>query len=223
MPRVKRSRRRRGGVLPLRMYPSTGGTRPVGVSGPAGRPRNPKPPSGPTQRGWGGAAAAAPEPIAGRRPGGCSAPPMSVDGGTYESWSRSSTPAAWKGAEPARRGMDGSRNGVDERRCLGGSHQGPPIPLRQRRDWTPRWRQPRPYAHRTTRRPLRLTNRGRRAVGRPAGRYHTARPRLVRPPVAVWGVASACRSLLVHCLPWQRRDRLATIPPLCGGVRPILP
>jgi hypothetical protein len=41
----------------------------------------------------------------------------------------------------------------------------------------------------------------------------------VRPPVAVWGVASGCRSLLVHCLPWQRRDRLATIPPLCGGVR----
>lgn len=107
-------------------------------------------------------------------------------------------------------------------RCLGGSHEGPPFPLRQRRDSTPRWRQPARYAHCGYRRPLRP---GVGAVERSIGWPTPHRPSAARfrPTVAVWGVASGCRSLLVHCLPWQRRDRRATIPPLRGGVRLVPP
>jgi len=48
-------------------------------------------------------------------------------------------------------------------------------------------------------------------------------PGSLRPPSGCGRVASGCRSLLVHCLPWQRRNRHITIPPLCGGVRPFPP
>jgi hypothetical protein len=57
---------------------------------------------------------------------------------TRVEWRRSSTPRMGEGAKPARLGTAGNRNGIDVRQCLGGSHEGPPIPLRQRRDCTPR-------------------------------------------------------------------------------------
>jgi hypothetical protein len=122
-------------------------SRPVGVNGSAGCPPIPRPPSQRGPLGSGGAAAPARESVVDRHRDGGSAPPLSGDDGSYGLWSRSSTPSVRGSPEPARRGMSRARNGVDGRGCLDGSHQGPPIPLRQRRDWTPRWRPPGRYAH----------------------------------------------------------------------------
>ena len=143
-------------------------SRPVGISGPAGRPQSPKPRSGPSRPGWGGAAAPAPVPIAGRHPVGWEAPPLSVEGGSYGWWSRSSTPPARESAEPARRRPGRTRNGVDARRCLGGSHRDRRSPSAsggtQRRGGV----NPDPTRIRAARRPLRPMNRWRPAIDRPA-------------------------------------------------------
>jgi hypothetical protein len=121
--------------------------RPVGVNGSAGRPPIPRPPSWRGPLGSGGAAAPARESVADRHRDGWSAPPPSGDGGSYGSWSWSSTRAREHVRSRRVAGWAELANGVDGRGCVGGSHQGPPIPLRQRRDWTPRWRPPRRYAH----------------------------------------------------------------------------
>jgi hypothetical protein len=184
VPSVKRSRCRPGmtdearSAAAGRTYGRREQRRRVAVSGPAGRPRIPRPPSGPTLRGWGGAASSAPATIAGRRPVGGWAPPLSLDGGSYGSSSRSGTPRR-AGTRRSRRvaGRTEQGNGVGAQRCLGGSHLGPPIPLRQRRDSTPRWRRPGPYAHPS--RPGGRCSRGIRAVERPIEAAHAAHPRLV--------------------------------------------
>lgn len=128
------------------------------VNGPAGRPRSPRPPSVPSPRGTGGAAAA-PVRIAGRTVVGWRPPPLSGDGGACGSWSRSSTGTAHESAEPTGRGMDGARISVEACRFLGGPHEGPPIPLRQRRDSDAEVASARHYAHRGSRWPLRPRNR----------------------------------------------------------------
>jgi hypothetical protein len=67
-----------------------------------------------------------------------------------------------------RAGADGRRrrprlNGeckiAGARRCLGGSHRGPPISLRQRRGYAPNWRRDRPYAQPRWSRPFRASDR----------------------------------------------------------------
>jgi hypothetical protein len=115
---------------------------PFGVNGSRDRPRSPRRRSRVGCPRW----AFAPVRSAGRQADGGVGGPLSGEGGSYGSWSWSSTPMARDGAMRARRGMGGSRTRVDAHPCLGGSHAGPPIPLRQRRDWMPRWRQCGPYA-----------------------------------------------------------------------------
>jgi hypothetical protein len=131
----------------------------VAVTAAERRPRNPsRPPR--TSAVVPRASARAPT----RTAGGCRAARVAssraVAGARCGWWSRSAPPAAGELApRPARgpgctgrRGRGSPRlnragKSVVARRCLGGSHPGPPISLRQRRGWAPNWRRARRYAH----------------------------------------------------------------------------
>jgi hypothetical protein len=159
-----------------RTYRWTGGrSRPAGVSGPAGRPRNPRPPSGRRLRGWGDAAAVVPKAV--RHPDGWWAPRRGGCG-WYGSWSQRA-PRRGATAEVARCETGGTRNAVDAGRSLGGSHEGPPFPPPPAKGLHAE------VASSRTIRALGLAD-GRcvwesvPSRGRSAGRYDTARPRLGR-------------------------------------------
>ncbi len=122
--------------------------------------------------------------------------------------------AARESTECARRGTSGGLNGVDARSRLGWVPCGTAVSP-SASEGTPRRAGVRPDDTRTA---------ATRRASRNGGRLRSDRPGTAGPDGGRgWGVTSRCRSLLVHCLPWQRRDRLATIPPLCGGVRPRPP
>jgi len=142
---------------------------------------------------------------------------------TRVEWRRSSTPRRGERAKPARRGTAGPRNGIDGRNAWVG-------PTRDRRSpsvsgGTGRRADVSPDDTRMGLPPPGHCARGIRPVERPIDWPLRDRPApgSLRPPSGCGRVASGCRSLLVHCLPWQRRNRHITIPPLCGGVRPFPP
>jgi hypothetical protein len=122
-------------------------------------------------------------------------------------------PESGENAEPARRGMDRT---WERRRCapvpgwVPSGTADPPPPAKGLHAEVASARTLR--ASGLTRRPLHPRNRCRRAADR---RRPRRRPSATRfRPVLVRGVASGHRPLLVHCLPWQRRDRLPTNLPL---------